>query len=185
MTDVTDCHEFGVSPSTGFRRTCGRDCRTPVAGWWTRLTCCCITRVYSRSWRGETSTSAATTSHHRWILVVPFSFPFTLLQRRKCANIRRRASTTFHIFFNWEKVNSTTLVKTLWDFWLTFFFAESWHFKCHRFLSDYDEQFPVADDISLLQQALPDMYPYQLSCNYVCKQLVPNRASNCILLMLG
>ena len=26
-----------------------------------------------------------------------------------------------------------------------------------RFLSDYDEQFPIADDISLLQQALPLM----------------------------
>lgn len=26
-----------------------------------------------------------------------------------------------------------------------------------RFLSDYDEQFPVADDVSLLQQALPDI----------------------------
>jgi len=26
-------------------------------------------------------------------------------------------------------------------------------------LSDYDEQFPIADDISLLQQALPAMYP--------------------------
>lgn len=24
---------------------------------------------------------------------------------------------------------------------------------------DYDEQFPIADDISLLQQALPDTYP--------------------------
>lgn len=30
-----------------------------------------------------------------------------------------------------------------------------------RFLSDYDEQFPIADDVSLLQQALPVMYPYQ------------------------
>lgn len=29
-----------------------------------------------------------------------------------------------------------------------------------RFLSDYDEQFPVVDDISLLQQAVPVMYPY-------------------------
>lgn len=29
-----------------------------------------------------------------------------------------------------------------------------------RFLVDYDEQFPLADDISLLQQALPDTHPY-------------------------
>lgn len=28
-----------------------------------------------------------------------------------------------------------------------------------RFLADYDEQFPVADDISLLQQAFPHLYP--------------------------
>lgn len=45
----------------------------------------------------------------------------------------------------------------------------------HRFLSDYDEQFPVADDVSLLQQALPDMYPYQLPCNYFCKHLALNQ----------
>lgn len=31
-----------------------------------------------------------------------------------------------------------------------------------RFLSDYDEQFPIADDVSLLHQALPVMYPHQL-----------------------
>lgn len=31
-----------------------------------------------------------------------------------------------------------------------------------RFLTDYDEQFPVADDISLLQQAVPVMYPQAL-----------------------
>lgn len=34
-----------------------------------------------------------------------------------------------------------------------------------RFLSDYDEQFPIAEDVSLLQQALPVMYPYQLYSN--------------------
>uniref|UniRef100_A0A8C2KVI2 Activating signal cointegrator 1 complex subunit 2 n=1 Tax=Cyprinus carpio TaxID=7962 RepID=A0A8C2KVI2_CYPCA len=28
-----------------------------------------------------------------------------------------------------------------------------------RFLADYDEQFPIADDISLLQQAFPHLYP--------------------------
>lgn len=30
---------------------------------------------------------------------------------------------------------------------------------CLRFLLDYDEQFPIADDISLLQQAFPLLYP--------------------------
>uniref|UniRef100_A0A8C9YXB5 Activating signal cointegrator 1 complex subunit 2 n=1 Tax=Sander lucioperca TaxID=283035 RepID=A0A8C9YXB5_SANLU len=39
-----------------------------------------------------------------------------------------------------------------------------------RFLSDYDEQFPIADDISLLQQALPVMYPYQFKTITICKQ---------------
>lgn len=28
-----------------------------------------------------------------------------------------------------------------------------------RFLADYDEQFPIVDDISLLQQAFPHLYP--------------------------
>lgn len=28
-----------------------------------------------------------------------------------------------------------------------------------RFLADYDEQFPLADDISLLQQVSPHLYP--------------------------
>lgn len=28
-----------------------------------------------------------------------------------------------------------------------------------RFLADYDEQFPIADDVSLLQQAFPHLYP--------------------------
>lgn len=36
-----------------------------------------------------------------------------------------------------------------------------------RFLSDYDKLFPVADDISLLQQALPVMYP-RPSHAFVC-----------------
>lgn len=40
-----------------------------------------------------------------------------------------------------------------------------WFLRPSRFLSDYDEQFPIADDVSLLQQALPVMYPYQLFCN--------------------
>uniref|UniRef100_A0A669C0H0 Activating signal cointegrator 1 complex subunit 2 n=1 Tax=Oreochromis niloticus TaxID=8128 RepID=A0A669C0H0_ORENI len=40
-----------------------------------------------------------------------------------------------------------------------------------RFLTDYDEQFPVADDISLLQQAVPIMYP-QPAFDAVCV-LVP------------
>uniref|UniRef100_A0AAQ5YV05 CUE domain-containing protein n=1 Tax=Amphiprion ocellaris TaxID=80972 RepID=A0AAQ5YV05_AMPOC len=39
------------------------------------------------------------------------------------------------------------------------------------FLSDYDEQFPIADDISLLQQALPVMYPPQI---YVYVQTAVN-----------
>uniref|UniRef100_A0A6Q2XUJ5 CUE domain-containing protein n=1 Tax=Esox lucius TaxID=8010 RepID=A0A6Q2XUJ5_ESOLU len=34
-----------------------------------------------------------------------------------------------------------------------------------RFLADYDEQFPVADDVSLLQQAFPLMYP--LACVFL------------------
>lgn len=35
-------------------------------------------------------------------------------------------------------------------------------FLSFRFVCDYDEQFPIADDISLLQQAMPVMYLYQL-----------------------
>lgn len=94
-----------LNPPVVFRRTCGRGCLTPVVRWWRRLTCCYITPVYSRSWRGETSKLstcilAELALHiHRLILLV-----FVALQRRKHAIICRGAPTTFHIFFNWEKV---------------------------------------------------------------------------------
>uniref|UniRef100_A0A3B4AYT1 CUE domain-containing protein n=1 Tax=Periophthalmus magnuspinnatus TaxID=409849 RepID=A0A3B4AYT1_9GOBI len=42
-----------------------------------------------------------------------------------------------------------------------------------RFLCDYNEQFPIVDDISLLQQALPLMYPAQnlIRDTYMCWQV--------------
>lgn len=55
-------------------------------------------------------------------------------------------------------------------------------------MSDYDEQFPIAEDVSLLQQALPVMYPHQLHSTYCCNKPLPNRACTAwasILLMLG
>lgn len=35
-------------------------------------------------------------------------------------------------------------------------------FSSFRFVCDYDELFPIADDVSLLQQAIPVMYLYEL-----------------------
>ncbi|XP_038646379.1 activating signal cointegrator 1 complex subunit 2 isoform X5 [Scyliorhinus canicula] len=77
---------------------------------------------------------------------------------RRLSHSRKKMIETFHLIINYmclqpilENGRSEHILAFIEDFLQIF--TALLHQK--RFLTDYDEQFPVADDISLLQQAFP------------------------------
>lgn len=154
-----------------FGRNCGSGYPTPAARWWRWLTYCCITPFYSQFWKGEIPNALKSLAWQINRKCIGLN-PVVMLQGREHADMCRGGPAAFHIFFNREKVKFWETPPIIFLF-VRVIFTLSWHYKddkvngmvcfsSFRFVCDYDEQFPIADDVSLLQQAMPVMYLYQL-----------------------